>query len=163
MPNYFFFLSYSRANIDIRNRVREALMSTGLNIWTDDEIGLPIGTQAWQKGLEDAIKSSNGVIVILSPNAIQEESWVLRELQFAKIHQKKIYPLLAVGTIENAVPEFLENTQIRNIQNTLENESAFNKEMRILARVLWEKIEMDSKNSTISDLKELFLKKRDLR
>jgi len=56
-----------------------------------------------EKALSDAIRDCKSVVVLFSPDAAQS-TWVNRELDFAEIQSKSIYPLLVRGKPKDALP-----------------------------------------------------------
>ncbi|MDX2076362.1 MAG: TIR domain-containing protein [bacterium] len=95
------FLSYSRKDTDMMNRVRDELRASGLTVWTDE--GLEAGTPSWTRDIDQAIRNTGCLVVLLSPDAYNSE-WVGREIAFAQTHNKRIFPMLVRGDTTNAVP-----------------------------------------------------------
>lgn len=112
------FLSYSRVDLAIMQRVRVYLTGAGLKVWTDEN--LEPGTPAWEKEISQAIQSVRCLVVLLSPHSCQSE-WVAREIAFAETHQKRIYPVLIQGTERDAIPFRLINHQYINAGINLNN------------------------------------------
>jgi hypothetical protein len=102
------FLSYSRKDAAIMQRLRGSLIAEGLPVWTDED--LKPGTPSWKSTIEAAIEEAGGMVVILSPDAKQSE-WVERELDYAKTCGVQIFPVLARGDERSAVPFELINAQ----------------------------------------------------
>ncbi|MCK6578907.1 MAG: toll/interleukin-1 receptor domain-containing protein [Anaerolineae bacterium] len=102
------FISYSRKDVAAMARVRDSLRAEGLSVWTDERL-VP-GTPEWEREIESAIKSSGGVIVLLSASA-NESTWVRREIAFAEAFSKRIFPVLVGGDEQSAVPARLINHQ----------------------------------------------------
>lgn len=88
------FLSYSRKDVVKMERVRDALRADGLIIWTDEY--LEPGTSAWQRSIEQAIRESKSLIVLLSPDA-KDSDWVLREITMAQELGLQIFPMVIEG------------------------------------------------------------------
>lgn len=108
------FISYSRRDTGRMQEVRDGLREAGLSVWTDE--GIEPGTESWKKALSDAITGCTTVVVLFSPDAAQS-TWVNRELDFAELHQKKLYPLLVRGEIKDAVPFGYTTYQFIDIRN----------------------------------------------
>lgn len=108
------FISYSRRDTERMQAVRDGLREAGLTVWTDE--GIEPGTESWKKALSDAITGCTTVVVLFSPDAAQS-TWVNRELDFAELHQKKLYPLLVRGEIKDAVPFGYTTFQFIDIRN----------------------------------------------
>lgn len=113
------FLSYSHQDTGIMRRVRDSLAGEGLTAWTDE--GLESGTSSWINAIEEAIRSAECLLVILTPNA-RQSIWVQRELEFANTHQVRIFPVLAVGDKRTSVPLPLINYQWVDIRIRYEQE-----------------------------------------
>lgn len=95
------FLSYSRQDNAIMERVVAALNDAGLTIWTDK--GISPGSPSWKVAIEEAIRESRCVVVLFSPDAAISR-WVRSELDFSEAQGVRIYPLLVSGDEKNAVP-----------------------------------------------------------
>ena len=89
------FISYSRENLEIVNRLNTALLNAGLNVWFD-QVGLKAGNPDWEQALRDAIESSQALIFMASPTA-RRSPYVRGELAIAKASQKIIYPVWVAG------------------------------------------------------------------
>jgi formylglycine-generating enzyme required for sulfatase activity len=85
------FVSYSRKDLSFVERLATDLKNAGFDIWYDVS-GLGGGSR-WRVEIEDAIRSSQFVIVVLSPDSIASE-WVEREFLFASNLKRKIIPLM---------------------------------------------------------------------
>jgi serine/threonine-protein kinase len=108
------FLSYSRKDSDIMQRVRDELRGAGLTVWTDE--GIEPGTPLWKDAIESAIENAGCMIVILSPDA-KKSIWVKRELEYAEAQEKHIFPLLVRGDKNDAIPFTLIGAQFVDIRN----------------------------------------------
>lgn len=95
------FISYSRRDNDRMGQVRDTLRESGLEVWTDE--GIEPGTESWKGSISTAIKGCKAVVVLFSPDATLS-TWVNRELDFAELHRKKIYPLLVRGELTESIP-----------------------------------------------------------
>jgi hypothetical protein len=95
------FLSYSRKDAPIMQRVRGDLQAGGLRVWTDE--GIEPGSESWKMSIETALRGSACLIAILSPDAANSR-WVREELDFAEAHHKKVFLILARGEQDDAVP-----------------------------------------------------------
>lgn len=95
------FLSYSRHDAAIMQQVRERLLAAGLPVWTDT--GIEPGTRSWKLAIEQAILQAACVVCILSPEANQSQ-WVRAELEFAELHGRPVFLLLARGDERSAIP-----------------------------------------------------------
>jgi hypothetical protein len=102
------FLSYSRRNEEIMQRIRGDLEGEGISVWTD-RTGIKRGSPKWQETIEEAIENVHSLVVVLSP-AAKQSKWVGREIGYAEAFDKPIYPVLAQGNQKSAVPISLINT-----------------------------------------------------
>lgn len=88
------FISYSREDRRLMERVRDVLAGQGLNAWTDE--GIEEGTPNWQLAIEKAIEEAECLVCVLTP-AAKRSSWVREELVYATLQEKPIYMLHALG------------------------------------------------------------------
>ncbi|GAB4508940.1 MAG: hypothetical protein OHK0046_02910 [Anaerolineae bacterium] len=95
------FLSYCREDTVIMHRVRDDLRKAELKVWTDE--GIPPGNYSWKKSIQDAILDSTCLVAILSPDALQSR-WVMAEMDYAELHGKPIYIILARGDEREVIP-----------------------------------------------------------
>ncbi len=95
------FLSYSRRDTKIMQRVRDTLMKDGIVVWTDETL-VP-GTPSWMDAIEDAIDRADALVVLLTPHA-KKSRWVKEEMRYAEMQEVRIFPLLAGGTEKTAIP-----------------------------------------------------------
>lgn len=107
------FLSYSREDHDTMQRVKDTLTTAGLTVWTDE--GIQLGEDQWQMALQQAIEDAVCLVVILSPDA-KKSRWVLREINYAREQAKRVFPILARGSTQNAVPFVLVGAQFADIR-----------------------------------------------
>lgn len=95
------FLSYSREDVAIMQKIRDELRADGFAVWTDE--GIEPGTPSWKIAIEEALLNTTSVVVLLSPSASQSK-WVRNELDFAETHRKRIFPMMVRGDAEQSVP-----------------------------------------------------------
>lgn len=112
------FLSYSRQETDLMQRVCSDLRNYGFTVWTDET--LKPGEESWKRAIESAIEASRCIVVILSPGAKKSE-WVERELEYARAQGRRIFPLLAKGNDQNAIPFELIRAQRADIRHDYES------------------------------------------
>lgn len=115
MARYNVFLSYIMEDAEVMWRVYNDLQIEGLDVWID-QTSLEPGTLAWDRTIEDAIVNSGCLVVILSPQARISE-WVREELHYAKILNKRIFPLLALGEAHDAIPFGFSTAQYTDIRD----------------------------------------------
>ena len=85
------FISYSRKDISFINRLAADLKNAGLDIWYD--VSRIAGGARWRSEIENALRNSQYVIVVLSPDSIVSE-WVEREFLFSSNLKRKIIPIM---------------------------------------------------------------------
>lgn len=85
------FISYSRKDISFIETLVTDLKNTGLEVWYD--VSHIAGGARWRSEIENALRNSQYVIVVLSPDSIVSE-WVEREFLFSSNLRKKIIPVM---------------------------------------------------------------------
>jgi len=105
----YFFVSYSREDANLQQRIVAELRGRGINIWVDIENLIP-GSPAWEREIERSIRGAEGIIVLLSPDSNNSE-WVRREISFAEQNEKRIFPVLISGDEDNSIPLRLADHQ----------------------------------------------------
>lgn len=104
------FLSYSRTDNDLRERISTDLSTLGCNLWID-QIDIPVGQQ-WDKAIEDAINACDDFVVLLSEHSSTSDI-VLDEVNYALEQKKRVIPVI----IENCrVPLRLRRLESLDIQ-----------------------------------------------
>ena len=96
------FLSYSRSDTLLADRVAAALYARGIALWRD-VTGVPGGAQ-WRDSLLEAFGKSQALILLMSDKAM-ESKWVRRELEYADGKGLPVFPLL---TRETKLPDWFE-------------------------------------------------------
>jgi len=79
MANGTFFISYSRQDVEIVQRVAEGLAARGIRTWLDTML-LP--GEPWQQAIAQALRNAAGMIVFVSHASLASD-WVLYELEAA--------------------------------------------------------------------------------
>ncbi len=118
------FISYSHKDIRLMARVRDALTRHGFVVWTDEN--LTPGTPMWDQAIEEALKNSDCMVVILTPDSCNSK-WVRDEIHYATIHNVPIFPILAKGDEATSVPYILSGRQRVDVR------SNFNQGMQSLS------------------------------
>ena len=85
------FLSYSRKDISFIGRLAADLKNAGIDVWYD--VSRIAGGARWRSEIENALRNSQYVIVVLSPDSIVSE-WVEREFLFSSNLRRKVIPLM---------------------------------------------------------------------
>jgi len=114
----YFFISYSRADKAIQERIVRELREREINVWVDIENLIP-GTPAWEREIERSIRNSAGVIVLLSPSSNDSE-WVRREISFAEENDKRIFPVHIRGDENDSIPLRLSAHQRVDLRKNIE-------------------------------------------
>mgnify|MGYP000591045855 CR=1 FL=1 len=96
--------------------LRDYLVSRGLDVWTDEN--LEPGTSVWFREVDQAIRESRIMLVLMSPHLLEPNpdnpeygSFVLNEVQQALQLRKKFYTILLDGDEVSAVPLQLKAIQ----------------------------------------------------
>jgi pSer/pThr/pTyr-binding forkhead associated (FHA) protein len=113
------FLSYSRKDREVMQRIRDDLVNISISVWTDDN--LTPGTPVWRQRIEKAIETAGCLIVILSPDA-KQSPWVQRELDYAVTQAVPIIPLLVRGDEKSSVPLSLISAQWADLRTDYEHQ-----------------------------------------
>jgi len=95
-------------------KVASFLRDQGFQIWVDDERLMP-GTPEWEESIENGIKQSIAVVVLLSPDS-KESDWVRREITYADQFDKGIFPALLRGDKETSLPLRLVTHQYADLR-----------------------------------------------
>jgi hypothetical protein len=86
------YLAYTKEDAVFVIRLAEDLAATGIDLWVDvNEIG---ATADWSAAQQAAIEASEGVIVVVSPEAVTREH-MRREIDQAARSQKPLYLAVA--------------------------------------------------------------------
>ena len=85
------FVSYSRTDSQFAVKLASDLRANGASVWLD-QLDITAGAR-WDSAIEDALRRSARVIVLLSPKAVASQN-VLDEVSFALDEGKTIVPVL---------------------------------------------------------------------
>ncbi len=86
-----YFLSYARLDQETALRFADDLIAAGFSVWVDQYNILP--SQHWDQAVETAVRSCEGMIVILSPNSTASPN-VADEVAVAIESGKSVVPVL---------------------------------------------------------------------
>lgn len=140
------FISYSRQDKDHMQSVRNTLRSAGLTVWTDE--GIEVGTPSWRDMIENAIETTQCLVVILSPDA-KKSRWVKSELDYAQIQGKRIFPILVSGDERTSIPFSLASSHYADMRQnptvTLDQVLAALKELIGITSVVQERVAHNTK------------------
>ena len=130
------FISYSRIDSEIVDRLAGKFVETGYRIWLDREDIK--GGNKWRQHVVTAIEDAEIFIIALSPNSVKSES-VRKELDLADSIEKDIIPITIHATdITEAMKYQLAGLQIVDLSRDFE--SGFRELLKSLPQV--DKIEM---------------------
>jgi hypothetical protein len=87
---YDVYISYARKDEAWVKQFASALKEAGANVWSDQELE---PGERWQESLEAALRESNTLVVVLSPESV-ESRWTYAELGAAVAGGKKIIPVI---------------------------------------------------------------------
>lgn len=139
------FISYSRTDTAVMQRVKQTLLDYPLPVWTDE--GIAPGTTSWKRAISSAIEQAGCLVCLLSPDAKNSE-WVQRELDYAEAQGVPIFALMVRGNTTTSVPFALIGTQYVDIQT--DYEGGMNRLVPILARICLEDAPADPEVTVIS-------------
>jgi DNA-binding CsgD family transcriptional regulator len=108
------FLSYHHSDRELMRKLRSALKSSGITVWSDER--LKAGSKNWRVAVANQIEAAQCVVVILSPKAKKSE-WVANELAYASVFQKTIFPVIALGNQRTSVPIDLISYQLFDVRH----------------------------------------------
>jgi membrane protein YqaA with SNARE-associated domain len=114
LPDDSIFISYSRRDSEIMQRIVLYLRDQGFKVWVDNERLVP-GTAIWEEEIEKAIKASSTVLIIMSPDSKNSE-WVRREISLADQYRKHIMPVLVRGDEDSSVTLRLATRQFVDLR-----------------------------------------------
>jgi hypothetical protein len=86
-----YFFSYARSDAEFVLRLARELRAAGAGIWVD-KLDI-LGGERWDQAVEAALRSCQGMIVILSPQSVSSEN-VMDEVSFALGAKKLIVPVI---------------------------------------------------------------------
>ena len=124
------FLSYSRDDSLAMGILRDNLRKLGFNLWIDIE-HLEPGTPQWVRAVREAIRNTDGMLVLCSPSAERSE-WVNREVHEARAilredarRMKLIVPVLVSGTEADSIPFELVGDQYCDMRGRADPDRGF--------------------------------------
>jgi hypothetical protein len=91
MSDHRTFVSYSRADSPFAVKLASDLRANGASVWID-QLDIAAGAR-WDDAIEEALRGSARVIVLLSPKAVASQN-VLDEVSFAMDEGKTLVPVL---------------------------------------------------------------------
>ncbi len=109
------FISYSRRDASIVDRLELGLQSAGYNPWVDRSYLL--GGQAWSAHVREAIDQCAAMVVVISPDALRSAE-VAKEYQYALQAGKPIFGAM-VRTTRRIPPELRQHALSDHRENLL--------------------------------------------
>ena len=92
---------YARGDKEEMNELLLHFQNQKITVWTDENISR--SSEDWPGEFERAIDSSFAVVVLMSPSA-KKSGWVRKEIAYAKIQGKSIFPVLIKGDGKSSIP-----------------------------------------------------------
>ena len=134
-PKAKIFISYSRVDIAVADRLEMALQAHGFEPLIDRRDIAHF--EAWWKRIEELIVRCDTVVFVISPDAVKSTSVCQREVSFAQSLNKRLAPILWRATEAALVPEELRRLNWIDFQQ----DARFEKCMDDLAAALETDIE----------------------
>ena len=91
MEELKYFFSYAREDSEFVLRLAKELRDVGINLWLD-QLDI-LGGQRWDRAVEDALQTCQGMIAVLSPDALASHN-VMDEVSYALEERKTIIPII---------------------------------------------------------------------
>jgi hypothetical protein len=86
-----YFFSYTRRDSEFVLKLAAALREVGANVWLD-QLDIVAG-QRWDRAVEAALETCQGIIAVLSPQALASNN-VMDEVAYALEEEKVVIPIL---------------------------------------------------------------------
>jgi hypothetical protein len=86
-----YFFSYARKDAAFVLRLAKELREVGINLWLD-QLDI-LGGQHWDHAVEEALQTCQGMIAVLSPDALASHN-VMDEISYALEERKIVIPIL---------------------------------------------------------------------
>ena len=104
----YVFISYSRRDQELVDRLSRDLRQAGIEVWRDVE-QIPAGTN-WQRQIEDGMRGATALLYLASANSLQSE-WMKSELQTFHQLKKPIIPVIVDQDAASNAPQQLQLAQ----------------------------------------------------
>lgn len=115
------FISYSRNNLEIAEKIVSVLAESKLDTWIDWK-SIPKG-EKFEQEIYQGIEGATVFLFLVSPNSVQSD-WCQKEISHALRNNKRIIPILIQDTDEKFIPAGISE---RNWIHCRENKDDFNK------------------------------------
>jgi formylglycine-generating enzyme required for sulfatase activity len=86
-----YFFSYARKDSEFVLKLAQDLRAVGVNLWLD-QLDI-LGGREWDREVEEALKTSRGMIAILSPESVTSNN-VMNEVSYALEEGRLVVPIL---------------------------------------------------------------------
>src|SRR5438046_2185058 len=108
------FVSYSRADsLEFARRVQALLEAEGLSLYRD--LSNLQGGQDWWRQVEEAIRTVEHVVLVLSPAALRSPH-VAREWKFARQEGRTVSPISGPGDLDfSQLPRWMERAHRHDV------------------------------------------------
>ena len=107
------FISYSRENQEIADRIAEDLSRSGFHVFYDKDL---VPGEAWGPRLEQQLRRARHILVLLSPSYVQSP-WARKELEAAALSESRgearVVPVLIQDT---EIPAFLRSKHYADLR-----------------------------------------------
>ena len=90
MEELKYFFSYARKDSAFVLRLAKELREVGVNLWLD-QLDI-LGGQRWDRAVEGALQTCQGIIAVLSPDAMASHN-VMDEVSYALEEGKLVIPI----------------------------------------------------------------------
>ena len=87
------FVSYSRRDADFVDQLDRRLTELGYEVWVDRDDIIGGGEDRWRRSIVRAIRDSDTMVLVLSPNGTTSEN-VERELSVAAHNDTRVIPVI---------------------------------------------------------------------
>jgi predicted ATP-dependent Lon-type protease len=92
MAELRYFFSYARKDSDFVLKLAKELRAVGVNLWLD-QLDI-LGGQLWDRAVEEALKTCQGMIAVLSPAESVTSNNVMDEVSYALEARKLVIPVV---------------------------------------------------------------------
>ncbi len=109
----------SRKDAIAMRKVYDDLEEADFTVWTDED--MEQGSPEWEQSLRHAIKNTECIVVLLSPNAA-ESQWVEEAVSYARLNRQMIFVALLDGELRRSTPLGLRVEQYADLRHDYDSE-----------------------------------------
>ncbi|MDX2139903.1 MAG: TIR domain-containing protein [Chloroflexota bacterium] len=142
----YYFVSYSRKDVDIVREFVDKLRIKGVETWIDIDQLSP-GVE-WAKHISKALHNATGLILFISSASLKSD-WVMREFQYIFERGEKVYPILLEDT---ELPFNLARIQFINLRDKSHINLAVDELVRAISHTAKTKPTIDLKQGEIAQI-----------